>query len=435
MEMRSVPVVPRSSLAGLGAAGDHHERMREPAAPVQSGLRIAVVSNTAWNLFNFRLNLMRKLRADGHLVIAVAPPDRYVARIEAAGFEFEPVAISVGGVNPVTESRSVFQLWRMLRRRDIDLVLSYTPKGNLYSALASIAARNDFVPNVSGLGRAFIRRSPVTWAALLLYRLTFPRARRVFFQNLDDLDLFVRARLVSSDKAERLPGSGVDLARFEATPLVSDRSTRAPVFLLIARMLWDKGVGEYVAAARQVKAVCPEATFRLLGDVDSQNPAAIPAQQVADWVREGIVTYHGSTDDVRPYIADADCVVLPSYREGVPRVLLEAAAMGRPVITTDAPGCRDAVLHGETGFVCRARDAQDLAATLQAFIVFSPAERQRMAERGRAFVERQFSEDSVIDRYRHVVNAYLSGIGISAHTTSGPLDSIHEPLTRAAERS
>jgi glycosyltransferase involved in cell wall biosynthesis len=386
-----------------------------PVAPAaEPALRIAVVSNTAWNLFNFRLNLMRQLRADGHEVIAIAPADMFVTSLQSEGFAFEPVSISIGGVNPVFELRSVLQLWRALRRQRIDLVLSYTPKGNLYSALASLAWGSRFVPNVSGLGRAFIRRSPVTLASLLLYRLTFGRASRVFFQNLDDLDMFVRSGLVAPERAERVAGSGVDLSRFVLTPMTKDRQSDAPVFLLIARMLWDKGVGEYVAAAREVKKAYPGAEFRLLGDVASQNPAAIPVKQVEEWVRDGIVTYLGSTEDVRPHIASADCVVLPSYREGVPRVMLEAAAMGRPVITSDAPGCRDAVIDGETGYMCRVRDAADLAAKLQAFVALPVAERRRMSDRARAFVEQRFGEARVIECYRRAVDVCASRVGAPA---------------------
>lgn len=405
------PASSRSSLAARTASGSRKSVVSN--IPVTgTGLRIAVVSNTAWNLVNFRLNLIRKLQLDGHSVLAVAPPDRYVQRLESAGITFEPVAISPAGVNPISELRSVFQLWRALRRHRIDLVLSYTPKGNLYSALASIAARTVFAPNVSGLGRAFIHRSPVTWVALVLYRLTFRRARRVFFQNLDDLRLFVRARLVLPGNAERLPGSGVDVGRFMPAPLPTDRSPSAPVFLLVARMLWDKGVGEFVAAARRVRLAYPDATFRLLGPLASQNAAAISAQQLEDWVREGIVTYLGPSEDVRPHMADADCVVLPSYREGVPRALLEAAAMGRPVITTDVPGCRDAVIDGETGLLCRARDVDDLAAKLCAFIAIASEGRARMARRARTFVEQQFSEDTVIDRYRSFARACDSRRGV-----------------------
>lgn len=379
----------------------------------RTGLRIAVVSNTAWYLFNFRLNLMLALQAAGHTVIAVAPPDGYSDRLRVAGVEFEPVRITGGGVNPVTELLSVLRLRSLFRRQRVNLVLSYTPKGNLYSALGCIELGLPFLPNVSGLGRAFIRRSPITWVAQTLYRLTFRRAHRVFFQNPDDMAVFVQTGLVRPEDAERLPGSGVDLVRFSAAPLPINPDD-APAFLLVARMLWDKGVGEYVAAAREVRKVHPRATFRLLGFMASDNPSAIPWEQVNAWVMEGVVTYLGPTDDVRPYLADADCVVLPSYREGVPRVLLEAAAMARPVITTDAPGCREAVVDGETGYVCRTADAGDLAAKMLAFIAESTEVRLAMGQRGRAFVERHFDEHAVLDRYLKTVAVIASRLAATA---------------------
>jgi len=365
-------------------------------------MHIAVVSNTCWYLFNFRLNLMLALQAAGHTVVAVAPDDDYAQRLRDAGVLFEAVPISGGGTHPLRELQSVLRLGSVFRRHRVGLVLSYTPKGNLYSALACIALRIPFVPNVSGLGRAFIRKSLVTQVAKTLYRLTFGRAQRVFFQNLDDMGVFVSSGLVKPDKVERLPGSGVDLSRFEPMPLVA-RAADAPVFLLVARMLWDKGVGEYVEAARKVRALHPGASFQLLGFLDVDNPSAISRQQMDQWVAEGIVTYLGRTDDVRHFLTQADCVVLPSYREGVPRTLLEAAAIARPVITTDAPGCRDTVVDGESGFLCRVADAQDLADKLLRFIALRPEAREVMGRCGRAFVEKNFDERVVIGRYLEVV--------------------------------
>ena len=367
-------------------------------------MRIAVVSNTAWYLFNFRLNLMLALQKAGHAVTAIAPQDDFVDRIRAAGIAFEVVAISGGGTNPLTEAKSVAALWHLLGSQRIELVLSYTPKGNLYSALACIARGVPFVPNVSGLGRAFIRKSPVTWVAQVLYKLTFGRAHRVFFQNLDDMGVFVNAGLVRREKAERLPGSGVDLTRFvpSSPPL---RARDSLVFLLVARMLWDKGVGEYVQAARSIRATYPGARFQLLGFLDVANPSAISRRQMEQWVAEGVVEYLGQTDDVRPQIAQADCVVLPSYREGVPRSLLEAAATARPVITTNAPGCRDTVIDGETGFLCRPADASDLTDKLLRFAALTPEQREAMGLKARAFVEQNFEERLVIARYLDVLNS------------------------------
>jgi len=255
---------------------------------------------------------------------------------------------------------------------------------------------------VSGLGRAFIRPSLITQVVKLLYRGTFGRARHVFFQNQDDLDTFVQAGLVPAALTERLPGSGVDLQRFQPAPL-PQRAIDAPVFLLVARMLWDKGVGEYVAAARQVRQHHPGAQFQLLGFADVANPSAIPRQQLDDWVAEGVVEYLGATDNVRPWLAQADCVVLPSYREGVPRTLLEAAASARPVITTDAPGCRDTLVDGVSGYLCRPGDADDLAAQLLRFVALTPDQRRAMGDRGRAHVERHFDERLVVTRYLTVV--------------------------------
>ncbi|MCV2361796.1 glycosyltransferase family 4 protein [Paucibacter sp. TC2R-5] len=367
-------------------------------------MRIAVVSNTAWYLFNFRLNLMHSLIAAGHSVVAVAPEDVYCERILTAGVNFENVQISGGGTNPFKEILSVIGLWRVIRRHRIDLVLSYTPKGNLYSALACILRGVPFVPNVSGLGRAFIRKSPATLAAQVLYKLTFGRAYRVFFQNLDDMGVFVNAGLVHTKNAERLPGSGVDLTRFVPAP-PPIRSHAAPVFLLVARMLWDKGVGEYVEAARKVRALHPECRFQLLGFLDVANPSAISRKQMDEWVTEGVVDYLGKTDDVRPHIFNADCVILPSYREGVPRTLLEAAATARPVITTDAPGCRDTVIDGQTGFLCRPADTADLVEKILKFVSLTHDQRASMGRNGRAFAEENFSEHFVIERYLKVVGA------------------------------
>lgn len=371
-------------------------------------MHIAVVSNTCWYLFNFRLNLMLALQAAGHTVVAVAPEDAYAQRIRQAGVAFEAVPISGGGTQPLREAQSVLRLGAVFRRRRVGLVLSYTPKGNLYAALACIALGLPFVPNVSGLGRAFIRRSLVTQVAKTLYRLTFGRAHRVFFQNLDDMGVFVRSGLVRPAQAERLPGSGVDLGRFAPAPPVA-RSADAPVFLLVARMLWDKGVGEYVQAARCVRQRYPGARFELLGFLDVDNPSAISRPQMDAWVAEGVVDYLGSTDDVRPFLAQADGVVLPSYREGVPRTLLEAAAMARPVITTDAPGCRDTLVDGRSGFLCRPADAQDLADKLLRFTALTLPARQAMGQQGREWVAQNFAEGLVIGRYLEVVAQMAAG--------------------------
>lgn len=372
-------------------------------------MRVAVVANTAWYLVNFRLSLMHALQAAGHEVVAIAPPDDAQARrLQAAGVTFVPVPISGSGTHPLRELQSVRGLRQAFRANGVQAVLSYTPKGNLYSSLAALSLGLPFVPNVSGLGRSFIRKNWITVVVRLLYRLTLGRAHKVFFQNLDDMAVFVQAGLVPPERCQRLPGSGVDLSRFAPAPW-PEHAPDAPVLLLVARLLWDKGVGEFAEAARQVRQQYPRAQFRLLGFLDVDNPSAVPRAQVKAWESEGLLTYLGPTDDVRPFLADADCVVLPSYREGVPRTLLEAAAMGRPVITTDAPGCRDTVLHGQTGLMCRVADADDLARCMLAFAALPVAERQAMGRSGRARVEAEFDERLVLQAYADVVRQLSPG--------------------------
>ena len=215
----------------------------------------------------------------------------------------------------------------------------------------------------------------------------------------------------------RLPGSGVDLSAFRYAPMqpLGNRPFR---FLLVARLLWDKGVGEYVEAARIVRRKYPTAKFQLLGFLDVKNPTAVSSADMDDWVREGVVEYLGVADDVKPYLTDADCVVLPSYREGVPRSLLEAAAMGRLIVTTDAVGCRDAVDDGVTGLLCRVADANDLADKLLRMIEMSPEGRVLMGQAGRRKMELEFDEKIVIDRYLRVIEGIVSSSIVSTEVNA-----------------
>jgi glycosyltransferase involved in cell wall biosynthesis len=218
--------------------------------------------------------------------------------------------------------------------------------------------------------------------------------------------MFVEQGLVAPDKVSRLPGSGVDLTKYPYTPLqtLENRPFR---FLLVARLLWDKGVGEYIEAARILRLNYPDIKFQILGFLDVKNPSAVSSEQMADWVSEGVVEYLGVADDVNPYLMAADCVVLPSYREGVPRSLLEAAAIGRPIVTTDATGCRDVVDDGVNGLLCGVRDANDLAKKMQHMIEMTPSERCSMGNAGRKKMELEFDEKIVIDRYLTVIRSVI----------------------------
>jgi glycosyltransferase involved in cell wall biosynthesis len=368
-------------------------------------MKIAIVATAAWYIANFRGNLIRALRQDGHDMLAISAVDRHVADIERAGARHLGVKFSRTSVNPWSELRTVLAVRRVLVAEKVDVVLSYTPKGNIYAALAMTGLKGAMLPNVSGLGRAFARPGLLRSLARVLYRLSLRNARHVFFQNREDLDLFLREGLVDEMKTQVLPGSGVDLRHFRPMPAQAEaaRTARggAVRFLLLARLLWDKGVGEFVEAARQVRAAVPGTQFHLLGFVDAPAPAAVPESTLREWAAEGVIEYLGASDDVRPHLSAADCVVLPSvYREGVPRSLLEAAAMGKPLITTDSIGCRDTVEDGVNGLLCVGRDAADLSRKMMQFLALSAPERELMGQRGRERMELRFDEAIIIKAYR-----------------------------------
>lgn len=367
-------------------------------------LRIAVVANTSWYLYNFRRNLMRALGDDGHQVVAVGGDGAFAQRLREQGFEHCAVPFSGAGTRPWRELSTVRALRRVLRAERFDLVLSYTPKGNLYAALAGRGLPIAQVMNVSGLGRASTSPGMASRVVDLLYRHTVSRAAWVFFQNDDDRGQFIDRGYVPPERTSRLPGSGVDLDAFVPAPLPSPEAGTG-VFLMVARLLWDKGVREYVEAARSLRVRWPRARFQLLGPLDASPHSGVPRAALDAWVAEGVIEYLGQTDDIRPHLRAADCVVLPSYREGVPRSLLEAAASMRPVITTDSVGCRDAVDPGVSGLLCRPKDAADLAQQMIRFLSMTPAQRQAMGSAGRQKMEREFDERIVIDAYRGRVAA------------------------------
>jgi glycosyltransferase involved in cell wall biosynthesis len=361
--------------------------------------------NTAWNIFNFRCGLMSALTHAGFQVTAFAPPDAYVARLESLGVRYIPMDLDNARTNPVLELLTLWRMVRLLGRERPALILSYTPKVNIYLALAARVWRIPVVANVSGLGRTFIAGGWLTRIARLMYRIAFSWPERIFFQNAEDRAVFLDAGLVKEERTVLIPGSGVDVSRFSPRPKVREDGNL--VFLMAARLLWDKGVGEYVAAARQLKAEFPAVSFRLLGFLDVPSPSAVPRSEVEAWQREGVIEYLGQSDDMVPVYGDADCVVLPSYREGMPKTLLEAAGMGLPAIATDVPGCRQAVVDGETGFLCKVRDAAALAAAMRRMLLLTPEQRAEMGKVARERVVREFDEKIVVERYLDVVKAIL----------------------------
>lgn len=369
--------------------------------------RVLVLAGLARSLINFRGPLLREMVARGHTVIAAAPTDDHSDEVAQAlsemGLRFVAVPLARGGLNPWQDLQSYRALVRLFRVHQPDVVFAYTAKPVIYGGMATRKVGGvRFYPMITGLGYAFtkgggLKRKAVRSLVQGLYRLGLATANAVIFQNPDDESLFRALKLQPQDTPSfGVHGSGVDLAAFPPMPLPD-----APVFLMLARLVADKGVREYLAAARQVKQRYPNAAFCLAGGLDS-NPASIKAAELKAWVEEGVIEYLGTVRPVQTALAACRFYVLPSYREGTPRSVLEALATGRPVITTDAPGCRETVVHGENGLLVTPRDAEALAAAMIALIEMPEADIQRMADASLAMAR---------DKYDvHKVNAEILSV-------------------------
>lgn len=362
-------------------------------------MRFAIISNQAFSLLNFRAPLIREILSRGHAVYALAPDfdNETEARIRALGAVPVSISLSRTGLNPVSDAVDIMRLRKVLAGLELNTVLSFAIKPVIYGTLAARLAR---VPTrfalIAGLGYAFgedARKTPksaaIHYAARTLYHLALSQAAKVFMQNPDDADEFVSLGIVPRSKIVLVNGTGVDLKDWPVLPIV----TRPPTFVLAARLLAEKGVREYVAAARIVKTWHPTARFILLGGLDS-NPNGIARPEVERWVSDGVVEWPGHVP-VRPWLSQASVFILPSYyREGVPRSIQEAMASGRPIITTNAPGCRETVLNGINGFIVPPRDPDALAAAISRFIE-QPELISKMGAASRAYVEEKFDVRNV----------------------------------------
>lgn len=370
--------------------------------------RVLVVSNTAWSLYHFRLPLIEALQEEGYEVHGVSPVDAYAGRLVEAGVPHIAVPMNRKGKNPLEDLALAWRLHQLFHHHRPDVVLTYTAKPNIYAPLAARPLEVPVVSTIPGLGSAFAGGGLVPLVTKQLYRYGLRAASTVFFQNPDDLALFVEEGLVDPGLARWIPGTGVDTDRF--APRFVERNGAPFEFLLVSRLLWEKGIGEFVEAARLLRERGVDVRCRLLGFLDPDNPGAIGPETVRRWEAEGVVRYLGGCDgqEVAEHMTRADCVVLPTYyREGIPRTLLEAASLGRPIIAADVAGSREVVDHGANGLLCRPRDPGHLADAMEAMARLDEDERWRMGAAGREKVCRDFDQRRVISEYLELVASLL----------------------------
>jgi len=366
--------------------------------------RIVLVCNTSWGMMMFRSGLMKRLVKEGYEVFVLAPKDNHSKEIEALGCYYIDIPMDNKGSNIFKDMLLIKRLYKHYKKIKPNLVFHYTIKPNVYGTLAAKYANVKSIAVITGLGYTFINHGLTSKIAKFLYKISLKHSQKVWFINHEDRKIFIKKRILSRDLMEILPGEGVDMEKYAPRDKKTDDDKFR--FVLIARLLWDKGVGELVKAASIIKEIYPQVEVQLVGFVDSKNPQAISKDQVDYWVEKGWVKYMGSTKDVRDYIAEADCIVLPSYREGISKILLEAASMAKPIIASNVPGCRDIVEHGSSGYLCNVMDAHDLAQKMKKIINISEKERQDMGYIAREHVRHEFDENIVLHKYLHAINMH-----------------------------
>jgi glycosyltransferase involved in cell wall biosynthesis len=359
-------------------------------------MKVAIVLNTSWNIFNFRMSFISALQAKGYEIHTIAPVDDYTPHLQQTGCIHHPLKMDSRGANPIKDSALIFELWSIYRKVKPDIILHYTIKPNVYGTFAAQLLRIPVINNVCGLGTVFLKDNLVSAIAVFLYKIAFRFPKKIFFQNPEDLTLFVNRKLTPSHIADLVPGSGIDLDKFKPGKFQRNRKF---TFLMISRLITDKGVMEYIAAVRRLKAQGIDAHFQILGPKDPKHKRGIQLPIIQEWIESDTIEYLGTTGDVRHFIEKADCIVLPSYREGTPRTLLEAASCGKPIITTDVPGCHQVVEHNVNGLLCRIKDEVDLAEKMLAMSLLSDKTLKMFGENGRQKMEKEYSDKIVIDKY------------------------------------
>ena len=367
-------------------------------------MKIVFSSNISWSIYNFRSGLLKELKKDGNQIFTVALQDEYSKKLEELGFIHSSININNNSKNPIKDLWLVYQYYKVYKKIAPDVICHNSIKPNIYGTIASGMLKIPVVNNISGLGTLFIKESFSTKIAKKLYEISQKKASKVFFQNSDDLDLFIKNKLVDANKCLIIPGSGVDTNKFK--PVIRS-ANKCFNFLFVGRLISDKGIREYIESARIIKKKYQNVVFNILGPLYISNETSITEKDLDIWEKEGIISYLGQTDNVAKEMAKSDCIVLPSYREGLSKVLIEASSLGIPIITTDVPGCKDVVIDNETGFLSEVRSSKDLASKMKKMILLSDEERNSMGQKARKRAVEVFDEKIIIKHYKDAIHSVL----------------------------
>lgn len=363
---------------------------------------IALAGNSSWSILNFRKNLILKLIKNGFHVHVIAPKDSSVRELEHIGCIVHDIDISRRSMNPLNNFALIFKYYRLLKSLSLSHILTFNIKPNLYVCLAASQLSTKVIVNISGLGSSFIKANLITNIVKFLYKISLKKASIVFFQNQSDLALFKESGIYDGSLENLLPGSGIDLNVFTKN---NDHLLNGlnKDFVFIGRLIRDKGIIEYLESASAISNQYSHTTFYIYGESDKNNPSFLKPEEINKFSSKNI-KFMGKVNDINIALQHADCVVLPSYREGMSRSLLEAAATGIPIIASNVPGCREIVDNSINGFLCKAKSSDDLSNTMKKFLQLNNAEIKTMGDQGRLKAEKEFSVDLVVEKYLAAIN-------------------------------
>lgn len=354
------------------------------------------------------MGLLKTLLTEGFEVIAIAPHDKYSEKLKEMGCTFIPIEISPRGKDPIKELILIYSYWKILMVVKPAILLTFTVKPNIYGSIAAKILGIPTINNIAGLGQPFAKHGPLMIVVSQLYKIALGGAVKIFFQNQEDKEVFLKHSIAPPNKMDRLPGSGIDISKFIPPEKTEYSSKNKKIFLYASRLLWDKGIFEFMDAAHTIKKDNFEAEFHVLGPIADSSRQGPTLEMVRAWESNGAFNYLGVTDNIMPHLISATCLVLPSYYgEGVPRILLEAAALETPIITCYSVGCKDAVNDGETGFLCIPRDSHDLAEKIKKIINLSDYELENMGRKARIKMKMEFDEEIVIKKYLDAIEQNL----------------------------
>lgn len=368
--------------------------------------KIAVIENGLFSTYTMRDGLMQFLLKEGYDVTIITHTNSFVSQVEKTGLKV--INIGSGNLNPVKVSKYIFNLYKALKKIQPDVCLTFSIRPAIWGNFITRYLKIPTVTNITGVGPLFTSKNFAYRIARFIYGSALSKTKKVFFQNFDDMNLFLEKKFVTDDIAERIPGSGVDYQKFSPINF-EEKQNENFIFLFIGRLIKDKGIFEFVEAARTIRKKYPNILFNVIGPFWHQNLRSntITKADLQNWITEGIIDYQGEKKDVRKFIAEADCIVLPSYREGTSNILLEAASMEKPIVTTNTTGCKEIVDDGVTGFLCNVKDSKDLTEKMIKILLLSPVQRNTMGKKARQKIIKEFDKQIVLKAYLKAIDEIM----------------------------